>query len=102
MHCPLPVTNLPPPICSHLLHPPPLSKPPNPTRQDLRAFGAKETAYQRIQGTKPQSLGYALHDSPVGLAAWILEKFQVGSSLVAAAAAVAMAMVAAVGLMSVA
>jgi pimeloyl-ACP methyl ester carboxylesterase len=34
-----------------------------------------ELAYQQIQGTKPQSLGYALNDSPAGLAAWILEKF---------------------------
>ena len=25
--------------------------------------------------TKPQSLGYALNDSPVGLAGWIVEKF---------------------------
>lgn len=37
---------------------------------------AREGAYQRIQGTKPQTLAYALTDSPVGLAAWILEKFQ--------------------------
>ena len=32
-------------------------------------------AYQRIQGTKPQTLGYGLNDSPSGLAAWIVEKF---------------------------
>lgn len=32
--------------------------------------------YQEIQGTKPQSLAYGLADSPVGLAAWIIEKFQ--------------------------
>jgi len=31
--------------------------------------------YQEIQGTKPQTLGYALEDSPAGLAAWIAEKF---------------------------
>jgi pimeloyl-ACP methyl ester carboxylesterase len=36
----------------------------------------EETGYQRIQGTKPQTLGYALNDSPVGLAAWIVEKFR--------------------------
>jgi len=35
-----------------------------------------ETAYQRIQGTKPQSLAYGLNDSPLGLLAWHLEKFQ--------------------------
>ena len=32
--------------------------------------------YYKIHATKPQSLGYALHDSPVGLCAWIAEKFQ--------------------------
>lgn len=37
---------------------------------------AEGTGYQAIQGTKPQSLGYGLNDSPAGLAAWITEKFQ--------------------------
>jgi epoxide hydrolase len=40
------------------------------------AWQNEETGYQRIQGTKPQTLGYALNDSPVGLAAWIVEKFR--------------------------
>ena len=31
--------------------------------------------YYFIQGTKPQTLAYALSDSPAGLAAWIAEKF---------------------------
>lgn len=31
--------------------------------------------YMAIQSTRPHSLGYGLEDSPVGLAAWILEKF---------------------------
>lgn len=35
-----------------------------------------ETGYAAIQSTKPQSLGYALNDSPAGLAAWIVEKFR--------------------------
>src|SRR5580765_2955983 len=35
----------------------------------------EETGYQWIQGTKPQTLAYALADSPAGLAAWIAEKF---------------------------
>ena len=35
-----------------------------------------ETGYQRIQGTKPQTLAYGLTDSPVGLAAWITEKLR--------------------------
>jgi pimeloyl-ACP methyl ester carboxylesterase len=43
---------------------------------DMAGFRKHETGYQRIQGTKPQSLGYALNDSPVGLAAWIVEKFR--------------------------
>lgn len=38
-------------------------------------FLAEETGYQWIQGTKPQTLAYGLNDSPVGLAAWITEKF---------------------------
>ncbi|MFT4862158.1 MAG: pimeloyl-ACP methyl ester carboxylesterase [Pseudohongiellaceae bacterium] len=39
------------------------------------AFMKNEVGYQQIQGTKPQSLGYSLNDSPAGLAAWIVEKF---------------------------
>lgn len=38
-----------------------------------------EGAYNMIQATKPQTLGYGLNDSPVGLAAWILEKFNTWS-----------------------
>ncbi len=38
-----------------------------------------EGGYGRIQATKPQSLAYALNDSPVGLAAWIIEKFRAWS-----------------------
>jgi microsomal epoxide hydrolase len=43
--------------------------------QDTNARMENERAYQQIQGTKPQTLGYALTDSPAGLAAWIVEKF---------------------------
>jgi len=45
----------------------------------MQRFLAEETGYQRIQGTKPQTLGYALNDSPAGLAAWIVEKFRTWS-----------------------
>ncbi len=38
-----------------------------------------EGAYGHIQGTKPQTLSYGLMDSPVGLAAWIVEKFRAWS-----------------------
>jgi pimeloyl-ACP methyl ester carboxylesterase len=41
-----------------------------------QVFQNEETGYQQIQGTKPQTLGVALNDSPVGLAAWIVEKFR--------------------------
>lgn len=34
-----------------------------------------EGAYAMLQGTKPQTMSYALNDSPAGLAAWVLEKF---------------------------
>jgi pimeloyl-ACP methyl ester carboxylesterase len=34
-----------------------------------------EGAFNMIQSTKPQSLSYGLNDSPVGLAGWIIEKF---------------------------
>jgi pimeloyl-ACP methyl ester carboxylesterase len=46
---------------------------------DLERFRQEETGYQWIQGTKPQTLAYALNDSPAGLAAWIVEKFRTWS-----------------------
>lgn len=39
----------------------------------------KEGAYSSIQGTYPQTVAYGLNDSPVGLAAWIIEKFYLWS-----------------------
>jgi pimeloyl-ACP methyl ester carboxylesterase len=33
-------------------------------------------AYSHVQRTRPQTPAYGLNDSPVGLAAWILEKFR--------------------------
>jgi microsomal epoxide hydrolase len=50
-------------------------------RDQRQAFMANETAYQQIQGSKPQSLGVGLNDSPAGLAAWIVEKFHGWSDL---------------------
>lgn len=43
------------------------------------AWSAEEGAYAALQGTKPQTLAFSLTDSPVGLAAWISEKFQTWS-----------------------
>jgi pimeloyl-ACP methyl ester carboxylesterase len=39
-------------------------------------FMMKEGAYAMIQGTRPQTLAQGLMDSPAGLAAWLVEKFQ--------------------------
>ena len=46
---------------------------------ELRGFWDNEGGYSHIQGTKPQTLSYGLNDSPVGLAAWIVEKFRTWS-----------------------
>ena len=54
----------------------------NPTDEERRFLGElesflkEETGYQWIQGTRPQTLAFALADSPVGLAAWIAEKYR--------------------------
>lgn len=39
----------------------------------------QEGAYAHINMTRPQSLSYAMSDSPVGLAAWIIEKYRAWS-----------------------
>ncbi|MFD6415217.1 epoxide hydrolase family protein [Streptomyces sp. NPDC060194] len=43
--------------------------------QETRDFRRHRTAYAKQQATRPQTVGYALVDSPVGLLAWILDKF---------------------------
>jgi pimeloyl-ACP methyl ester carboxylesterase len=42
-------------------------------------FFAEESGYLQIQGTRPQTLAYALTDSPAGLAGWQVEKFRAWS-----------------------
>ena len=44
--------------------------------EQLAIWLREETGYSQMMATKPQTLSYALTDSPVGLAAWILEKFR--------------------------
>jgi epoxide hydrolase len=44
--------------------------------QTLRELQAEGKGYLQIQSTKPQTLAYALADSPVGQLAWIVEKFE--------------------------
>jgi len=46
---------------------------------DADAVTLPERAYARLQMSKPQTLAHALNDSPVGLAAWIVEKFRAWS-----------------------
>jgi microsomal epoxide hydrolase len=58
---------------------------PNPTEEerryleDVAKWTQEEAGYAAIQGTRPQSLAFALTDSPAGLAAWIVEKFRAWS-----------------------
>lgn len=42
---------------------------------ELRHAEAHESGYSAQMSTKPQTVGYALNDSPAGLCAWIVEKF---------------------------
>ena len=57
----------------------------NPTPEEqkyieqLTEWLKEGTGYQWIQGTRPQTLAFALTDSPAGLAAWIIEKFRAWS-----------------------
>lgn len=61
---------------------PDLPPPASPTEEEQRYFKEaavwqkEETGYQWIQGTRPQTLAFGLMDSPVGLAAWMVEKFR--------------------------
>jgi pimeloyl-ACP methyl ester carboxylesterase len=43
--------------------------------QQGQQWQQREGAYGMVQGTKPQTLAYAINDSPIGLAAWIIDKF---------------------------
>ncbi len=52
----------------------------NPSPAELKALGALkyyqdwDSGYSKEQSTRPQTIGYSLVDSPVGLAGWIYEK----------------------------
>jgi pimeloyl-ACP methyl ester carboxylesterase len=71
-----------------VLFPPP---PPGPggysdiekaTLAKLEKYGTDGIGYAAIQGTRPQTVGYALADSPAGQAMWIYEKFQAWSDTI--------------------
>jgi pimeloyl-ACP methyl ester carboxylesterase len=66
----------------HLLSP---LKPPYPVPEDFApdeiaggqkfaAFMTEGSGYMQIQRTRPQTISFAMHDSPVGLAAWLIDK----------------------------
>ncbi len=42
----------------------------------LGKYASDASGYASIQGTRPQTLGYGLADSPIGQAMWIYEKLQ--------------------------
>lgn len=48
-------------------------------REQALHFATEHGAYAALQGTKPLTLAYGLTDSPLGLAAWIVEKFDAWS-----------------------
>jgi microsomal epoxide hydrolase len=59
-----------------------------PVTEAERAWAARsesmrfqETGYSHVQMTRPQSLGFAMAESPLGVAAWIIEKFAHWSDL---------------------
>jgi microsomal epoxide hydrolase len=68
--------------------PPRSNRCPDDASEEERAFAAlehslwqKESAYARIQATRPLKLAYAMADSPVGIAAWIAEAFHAWADL---------------------
>jgi epoxide hydrolase len=56
--------------------PGPLSDEEQTDLADMEQFQRRESGYANEQGTKPQTLGAGLNDSPAGLLAWIVEKFR--------------------------
>ena len=50
----------------------------------VRRWHDEDGAYQALQSTRPQTLAFALADSPAGLASWVLEKFYLWSDRTAA------------------
>jgi pimeloyl-ACP methyl ester carboxylesterase len=60
--------------------PPPLSAEEEAYAAAVSAWTAEEGGYAHEHATKPATLGAALSDSPIGLAAWIAEKIVAWSS----------------------
>ena len=61
---------------------PVIPDPPGPSPEEVAFFTRRTTwldqegGYSHVQATKPDVLAPALNDSPVGLAAWIVDKFR--------------------------
>ena len=53
----------------------PLSETDEARLDKIRALMVNRPPYQALQATTPQTIGYALTDSPVGQLAWIAERF---------------------------
>jgi hypothetical protein len=45
-------------------------------KHDAQKWFDEEGAYWHVQATQPQTLGFALNDSPIGLAAWLIDKYR--------------------------
>ena len=58
---------------------PPITAQEQAYLETAAAWLSAEGAYAAEQATKPQTLAYAMTDSPAGLAAWIVEKFRAWS-----------------------
>ncbi|PHP17318.1 epoxide hydrolase [Sphingobium sp. IP1] len=46
------------------------------TVERMQYYQEHDSGYAKLQGTRPQTIGYGLADSPAAQAAWIYEKFQ--------------------------
>jgi pimeloyl-ACP methyl ester carboxylesterase len=71
----------------HMIHPPfpasfdshPLSPAEDNYLRAEAAFDAADGGYSAIMGTRPDTIAAALHDSPAGLAAWLVDKYRAWS-----------------------
>ncbi len=67
------------PIAGPPENPGPLTEEEQADLATMTRFQRDEAGYAQVQGTKPQTLGVALNDSPAGLLSWIVEKFRTWS-----------------------
>jgi pimeloyl-ACP methyl ester carboxylesterase len=56
---------------AHPLHPEEIA-----FRQKARDWYDEKGGYWHVQATQPQTLAFALNDSPIGLAAWLIDKYR--------------------------